>query len=154
MGGHLDETGLPAPLCDRPEQIAEETAAAGHGVVFPGGREPLEGGLELGFPHQVVEPARTTVDPDPVPPETAQFREVCGDRDPAVEQIRHAALVAVEAGLDRDVGQVAVATEEMGQRMGAGAAGAADEDDVEPAGSRFGRSRSCAGGSAHAGWCA
>ncbi len=67
---------------------------------------------------------------DPVPPEAAQLAQVAGERDPALEEVREAALVAVEAGLDRDVGEVRVAAEQAGDGMRAGAAGATDEDGL------------------------
>ena len=153
MRGHLDEAGLAAALRERPEQVAEEAPAADHGILGVGGLEALQRRVELGLAQQVVEAARLAVDADPVPPEAPQLREVAVERDPALEQVGHPALVAVEAGLDRDVGKPAVAAEQLRQRMGARPSRAADEDDVAVLRLSFGSVGAGAGGPAHAGWC-
>jgi hypothetical protein len=133
VGRHLDQARLPVPFGDRPEQVEIELPATANRVVGVGGLEALERPIELRLPEQVVEPARLPVDADTVPPEAAQLGEVGLQRDPTLEQIGHAALVAVEPRLDRHVGQPAVAAEQLGYGMGARSPRAPDEDEVGPA---------------------
>ena len=149
VGRHLHQPGLTPALRERPEQVEVELPAGGDGVVGVGGLEALQRLVELRLAEQVVEAARLPVDAHPVPPEAAHLLEVAAQGDPPLQQVWHPPLVAVEAGLDRNVREVAVAAEQVGQRVGAGASRPTDEDEVPPIGGGAGGDL---GGGAHAGW--
>ena len=67
---------------------------------------------------------------DPPPPEALHLAQELLRRDLAGEQVGEALRVDVEAGLDRHPRVVGVVGEQLRDHMGAGAAGAADEEEV------------------------
>ena len=68
-----------------------------------------------------------------MPPEAAQLLEEPAQADPALQQVRDPALVAVKAGLDRHVGEAAVTAEQPAEDVGTAAAGARRRRRARPA---------------------
>ena len=104
--------GLPCSSASGHSRSTNSCRQAATGSEWVGALEALHRGVELPAGQQVVEAARLAVDAHAVPPEVAQLLEEAAQRHPAPEQVRHAPLVAVEAGLDRDVGKARMPAQE------------------------------------------
>jgi hypothetical protein len=92
------------------------------------GLEAPEGLVERSAVHERIEASGLIVDANPVPPEPAQLLHEAAERDAALEEVREAALVAVEARLDRHVGQPGVLAKEPAENVGSASPRSADED--------------------------